>query len=183
MRQKLITKEHGHHRLHEAVRTILQNTVQDRSSRWALGYISVETGKLIATDGRKLVVIEKKHSIQPGLYFLTEDGFLLPDVDNNGYPKYEDILLDDPKAKISELPLHDTPERAFSHIVYLLNQQGIKFDLFMMQKSLPLSLDYDHCVLKTISPDGPFQLHLSIPDGDGAGIVYLQMPIKKQEQP
>lgn len=184
MSERFITNEMGHYRLHGAVKSMLQNTLAKTSTRYALEYVFVEENKLVATNGKKLIVIEKRHEIDPGLYHLTDDGFLLADVDNSRYPKYHDILLDKSEVTVTPISLCDTSEIAFSRVVYHLNQQKVMFDIFALQESLPLELDYDDCVLKTISPDHPFQLEFSISTchgSDCAKVVYLQMPTGKKE--
>ncbi len=184
MEPKFITNEIGHHRLHDSVRSMLHNTVAKSGTRYALEYVFVEENRLVATNGKKLIVIEKQHKIKPGLYYLTDDGFLLADVDNSHYPKYQKILLDESEVTVTQIPLCDTSEIAFSLVVYHLNQQKIMFDIFALQESLPRELDYDDCVLKTISPDHPFQLEFVISTHHGsdcAKIVYLQMPTVKKE--
>ncbi len=184
MNERFITNEIGHHRLHGAVKSMLQNTLAKTSTRYALEYVFVEENRLVATNGKKLVVIEKEHDIEPGLYYLTVDGFLLADVDGNSYPKYQSILLDESEVTVTPITLCDMPQIAFSLIVYHLNQHKILFDMFILQESLLLDVDYDDCILKTISPDRPFQLEFSISTRHGsdcAKVVYMQMPIHEKE--
>ncbi len=187
MAKKFITKEMGHFRLHGAVRSIMRKTVARLSSRYAIDCVLVVEDKIVATDGRKLVVIEKAHKIKPGLYYITQDGFMLPDAVKGNFPKYQDILLEDTKAE--NIAEHDTPEMSFSVIVYHLNRMEIIFDLFALQESLMTSIRFatdDGYVLETKGPDSPFQLSFLITTTehghDRAKVLYLQMPAHEKNK-
>lgn len=190
MAKKFITKEMNHFRLHGAVRSILRNTVAKLSTRYALECVLVAKDKLVATDGRKLVIVEKTHKIKPGLYYITQDGFMLPDAVEGNFPKYQDILLKDAKAE--NIAEHDTSEMSFSIIVCHLNRLDIIFDLFALQESLMTSLRFasgDGYVLETKGPDSPFQLSFPIQLSSGqyrvatdtAKILYVQMPAHEKK--
>lgn len=91
---KYIKKMHGYWQLKGCLRKLLLECKAQESTRYAIKGICVEENKFCATDGRRLVVIEHPHKIEPGNYFSTNDGFLLDFIDGK-FPDYQAII---PKA-------------------------------------------------------------------------------------
>jgi len=85
-----ITSEHNHWRLSEKLRRLLLECRAGEDSRYNITNIGVDENSLIATDGRRLVIIEIHHAILPALHFCTSDGFLLEA--EGEFPKYSDII-------------------------------------------------------------------------------------------
>lgn len=182
MKKSLIVEDVGHHRIEGVLRGILKNTVAKSNTRHSIRFVCVEKNKIIATDGWKLVVVDIKHEIKTGLYFITPGGYLLSDPDAIKFPKYQDIMLKDKDLKKDLISNMQTPERFFSAIVCKLNQRNINFDLFGLQKSLMSALKIStdgECIIETISPDHPFQLTFDIAGARTAKITYLQMALEE----
>ncbi len=177
MTKKFITKEHEYYRTNGALRSMLQDTVAGHNAQYALEYVLVEPDKLVATDGKKMVVIRIKHDVPPGLYYITEDGFLLKTDDNDRYPKYRSILLDDAEVKvITTIPYKSKLEVAFGSIVAHLNREGMIFDVIALLGVLLPGISDQYCKVKTISPEHPFQIEFNL--DDKACVTYIQMPVK-----
>ncbi len=178
--KNLITQKFNHWQVNGVLKTMLRNVAAKESTRYAIQSIWIKEGKFIATDGRRLVVIKRKHKIDEGLYYVTQDGFLLPCSNEGRFPKYESILL---KGKgIVEIQVKgDQLDYLFSNIVYHLNKADILFNLLMLQGSLMTSLKNVYgCTLKTKAPDSPFQLRFTIDNTSGnLDVLYVQMPISK----
>ena len=177
MAKKFITKEIGHYRLNGVLRSIIQDSTADKCDCYALEDILVEPEKLVATDGKKMVVIDRKHDIPPGIYYVTDDGFLLTTDDNDRFPKYRGILLDDAEVKVTAIPSEAKPEVAFGLIVAHLNREGMVFDVLALLGVLLPGIGGQGCMVKTISPEHPFQIEFDI--GVGTYVTYIQMPMKK----
>ena len=175
MTKKFITKEIGHYRLNGVLRSILQDATAEKCDRYALEHILVELDKIVATDGKKMVVVSRTHDIPHGIYYVTEDGFLLKTDENHRFPKYQDILLDDAEVKVTVIPGETKPEAAFGVIVAHLNREGMIFDVLALLGVLAGIGGLD-CSVKTISPDHPFQIEFDI--GQQTHITYIQMPVK-----
>lgn len=89
-----IKKEHGYWKLNGILRDLLLECKAEDSTRYALTGIHIESGIFVATDGRRLIEIKRAHKIEPGNYFITADGYLLPCFDGK-FPKYKDIVPDE----------------------------------------------------------------------------------------
>ena len=176
MAKKFITKEIGHYRINGVLRSILQDSVAEASDRYALDYLLVELDKLVATDGKKMAVVSKKHDIPHGMYYITEDGFLLKTDDNQRYPAYKNILLPDSEVTVTVIPSETKPEVAFRVIVAHLNREGMIFDILALLGVLLPGIGGQPCTVKTISPEHPFQIEFDV--GQQTYITYLQMPVK-----
>ncbi len=176
MVKKFITKEIGHYRINGVLRAILQDSVAEKSQRWALEYILVKEEKLVATNGNKMVVVNRKHDIPHGIYYVTDDGFLLKTDDNDRFPKYQNILLDDAEVKVTIIPSAEKPEVAFGAIVAHLNREGMVFDVLALLGVLLPGISGQGCIVKTISPEHPFQIEFDV--GQQTYITYIQMPVK-----
>jgi len=185
MAKKFITSVYTHTQLNGAVRNILQKTKARENTRYAINFIHVLENKFVATDGRKLVVVEISHPVSQGLHHITQDGFLLPCPDAGNFPKHEDILLKPEAEGYASTTIGGDiqSQRLFSNIVYHLNQADMLFDLFLFQESIMCALkaaDYEKCTIET-AKDGPFQLRFDIENKhERAKIIFLQMPINKQ---
>ncbi len=175
MAKKFITKETGHYRINGMLRSILQDCTAEKSDRYALEHVLVEPEKLVASDGKRMVVVSREHGIPPGIYYVTEDGFLLKAEDNYRFPKYRDILLDDAEVKVTVIPSEPPPEVNFGVIVAHLNREGMIFDVLALSGVLLPGIGDRCCSVKTISPDRPFQIEFDI--GQQTHIIYIQMPV------
>lgn len=92
---KYIEKNHGHWQLKDGLRRLLLKCKAKDTTRYTINGIHVGENKLCATDGKRLIEIERSHQIPLGNYFSTSDGFLLDFVDGK-FPNYQDII---PKPK------------------------------------------------------------------------------------
>jgi hypothetical protein len=174
----LITEKYEHWQLNPVMASILLETVHDEPSRHALQCVCVEDENFIATNGRKLVVIEQSNKIDNGIYFLTKDGFLLPCPEEGSFPKWRDVCLKD--AQKQEINGVDTAEHILSKIVYFLNKADMLFDFTLLQDSLLPVLEFtDECVLETKLSGDPFQIRLKVSIRNrSAKILYIQMPMR-----
>ena len=132
-------------------------------------------------EGTRLVVIEKKHDIEKGLYFLTQDGYLLPCPNEGKFPKYQCLLLKKEDCKETVINQCRSTEQLFSKIVYHLNKEDMLFNLFMLKDSLmPALKNTNECIIETIAADRPLQLRFEVKSNSGydiANVVFIQMPI------
>ncbi len=178
-RVKLITWENTHNRVNGWLRTLLRATVAGHNFRFALKNILVEPNRIIATDGRKLAVVEIAHTIKPGLYYITQDGYVLFDDKVMHFPKYRDIMLKPKKSRSSTIQTYGDYDKTFSVLVYRLNRADIVFDLSLLQESLKSLLktdpgEFTMLVAKEKPRECPFQLEVAVGD---VKISYLQMPV------
>lgn len=90
---KSVEFNHNHWKLTPKLRKLLMSCAAKESTRYAINGIGVTKNALAATDGRRLIVLEKEHGIEPGEYFVSQDGWLLKRNDGK-FPKYEDIIPD-----------------------------------------------------------------------------------------
>lgn len=178
--KRLIEKNFEHWQLGKSIKSILLTTTSKEQTRYALRCISVEDNKFIATNGRKLVIVEKTHKITRGLYFLTLDGFLLPCPGEGDFPKYGDIILKSEDCKRAKVGDCATSEQLFSKIVYELNQAKVCFNLLMLRETLmPALEDVDECIIETVASDRQFQIRFDsrITTDNYIKILYIQMPL------
>ncbi len=93
-----IEKQYGYWQLKGDLKRLLLECRSAFTTRYAINGIQIngihiEEGKLVATDGWRLVEIEYNHEIPSGNYFATSDGYLLDKLEGK-FPKYRDIIPD-----------------------------------------------------------------------------------------
>lgn len=96
---KSVEFNHNHWKLSQKLRRLLTSCAAKEQTRYALNGIGVTEKTIAATDGRRLIVLEKEHGINPGIYFVTQDGWLLERTDGK-FPKYEDVIPAKDKLKL-----------------------------------------------------------------------------------
>lgn len=90
---KYIECNHDHWQLKGELRDLLMECrAVEESTRYAVTGIHAEKNDLVATDGHRIVIVQRQHKIKMGVYFCTEDGFLLALSEDDTFPKYKDII-------------------------------------------------------------------------------------------
>jgi len=177
VKKSLITKEFDHWQLNRTLTTVLRNTAAKETTRFAISYIYVGKNELVATDGRKLVIVKTKHDIKKGLYHLTKEGFLLSCSPVERFPKYKTFVLDSKKSKTAKIRGY-TPKELFNEITFMLHQADIRFDSLMLKESLFFAFQHaSNCTVETIGLNKPFQVCFDL---NKAKIVYVQMPLLRE---
>ncbi|KKL96598.1 hypothetical protein LCGC14_1842880 [marine sediment metagenome] len=91
---KRLIKEYGHWKIQSPLWEFIDSCRSDVPTRFSIEHVYVPENRLVATDGRRLIVVNIEHKIKEGLYPVTKDGYLLKaDVDGE-FPKYQDIVPD-----------------------------------------------------------------------------------------
>lgn len=92
----------------DAVKAVYGFAAKD-TVKFCIDRIYVEGDKLVATDGKWLLVLEGDWG-KDGMYHVSKDGELLPDTVGGTYPKYQDVIPERDAEFEYELDLKDTIE-------------------------------------------------------------------------
>lgn len=92
-----IVRKHNHWQLTSELKELLLECRAESETRYAIAGVCVRENALVATDGRRLVEVQCTHRIEPGTYYVSEDGFLLETTELS-FPKHEDIIPDKKEA-------------------------------------------------------------------------------------
>lgn len=106
---------------------LLHECKAKEETKYAINGVAVSEEEIVATDGRRLFVLACKHSVKPGAYHLTSDGFMLPREDAN-YPKWKDIVPNENDLDENQITDCDIGYLA-SRIVARLNEKGMRLNL------------------------------------------------------
>ncbi len=174
MAKALIQKDFDHWKVTGSLKNLLRGCVAKESTRYAIQCVNVDKDKIAATDGRRLLIAEIAHHIDPGLYYVTQDGFLIPCPNEGRFPKYEDIIQKDCETK--EISGYTGQNELLSGIIFHINQQGVCCNISYLQETILTALKETYsCVIETKASDQPIQFRFSIEGG--AKILYIQMPL------
>ena len=95
----LYQTEYGHVRFGRDFRGLLKSCVGQKTSRYAINSIQVTKDGFVATNGQCLVVYICEHTVRPGLYHLTTEGYGLFNDTTDKFPKWQDIVPKPSKIK------------------------------------------------------------------------------------
>lgn len=123
---KVVIDENGYKRLTKPANDIIRQFLPKQVFGYALDYVLGDGTKLVATDGRKLVVLDVEGADfgKRSLHTLTADGYLLPVGEVGNFPKYEVIIPADKDVQKQELPSKSSCDYAFSSIIYGFSKAG-----------------------------------------------------------
>lgn len=172
-----ITKLYGYHQLDKRYAALLRACQAKENTRYAINLVCSHKGALVTTDGRRLMELTYKKGIANGLYLLTKDGLLLPVKTDNKFPKYQDVLLKNPKRiKIKDY-LQDEG-KSLGSVLYNVNTSGIHIDLYMYEEVMKkiAALEPTDLVLEVAKKDTancPMQFQCSVSENK---ILFVLMP-------
>lgn len=174
----IFNKTYDHWRLPEELAKVLKICRScEPSPRYGIDQIHIEANTFVATDGQRLLVIEQKHDIREGCYFITGDNWLLNSVEAK-FPFWRDIVPEVKKLK-SLFKSHRSPAD-FSIVVAKLIAVKVAFDLtlfypvFLAINSDDLT-DFEVFVHKKDTSTSFFIVKANC---DLGKITYIQMPAK-----
>lgn len=132
---KCITNEYNHWRINGNLRSLLIECRAGEDSRYDITNICVRDDKLVATDGRRLVEIGISHSIKSGMYFCTNDGFMLES--EGKFPRYKDVI---PEKKVLRkiVELSDSGQNAIGVIFGQIIASGCNISLSFYLKPIEI---------------------------------------------
>lgn len=157
--------------------------VEGDTKRPGISYIRAEGRDIVATDGRRMVIVNAKHSLAEGLYLLTVEGYLIQKKGETRYPAWRDVLYRQGCYEIACQGKSLDTEYQTDQIVWLCNHIGntcLHLEFFLP----PLRVLCDigcYGVEIRYAKEGtmPIELHCAC-DAD-TKIIYVQMPVEKQE--
>jgi hypothetical protein len=150
-----------------------------KSNEGATGFdmVNIEKDRITVTDGVRLLVISAEHKVEPGVYFMTSEGFLMPTKDVK-YPDTKDLL---PKEKDDSLVLGE-PQYVLSVVFGYASKQGI----FAQEYFSPFVTKINKLVPEEISwkitEKGHLYIMGSIAETESALFEYLQVPITVEDK-
>lgn len=121
------TFEHGHGFLPPEVKKLLYLCKAKQEGRYAIHGVCVETDALVTTNGIQLLRLEVLHTIPPGNWCCSQDGYLLYPMERPFVP-YKDLLPPEENlVKLWRVAIGD--KSCLAHSVHLINLAGCFFDL------------------------------------------------------
>jgi hypothetical protein len=131
MNEYSITKDGGLLLLPKNLTTLLLGFLPNEPTRFDLERVKVESGTLIASDGRGMVVVETDCKIDDSMNVLSCSGHLMPIQCEKGFPDWKSLFPD--MDGYEEVPLNDLGlYKDYSSIVMGIFHSGsaICLDLF-----------------------------------------------------
>lgn len=174
--KKTITKLHGYLLLDKKYADLLRTCRAKETTRYAINLVCSYKGQLATTDGRRMMVINI--DIPTGLYFLTKDNLLLPSDEVAKFPKWEGIIIKEPKRIEIKTSFENTGQ-SLGKVLHKINTAGPCVDLFMYEEVLKKMavLFPTNLVLEVAKEDArhrPVQLRCETGDYK---ILFILMPI------
>lgn len=183
----LVVKDHETWKLSRNWLLLLRACRAEDASRWAFQHFYVGQNTIVATNDRQLCEVTMKHEMQPGLYWPTREGFLLPDPQAGNFPKHESIIVRPKKEDIvaCEVP-HD--DATIAAMVYKINRNGemalnISMFLEVICALMRIGIREIHLMWGK-KEQGPIQIECSMCMGKDVDCLvrYLQMPLYASEE-
>lgn len=180
---KSIEFKHNHWKLTPKLRRLLMSCADKKPTRYDIDGIGVKENVIAATDGRRLIVLEKEHGINPGIYFVTQDGWLLERTDGK-FPKYEDVIPKRNKLKLLTEIGNTNMLGAIAVILGKLVQAGCICDIKLLYGPSCLfnQIEISNLAVyvdKEDAPHSPFLLEGSCCFGK---LQYLQIPVNWKKE-
>ena len=91
---------YNHWIISDWAKRLLQECKAEESTKYDIDLIYCSKKNIVATDRRRLLIIECQSAIEAGIYHLTEDGFLLGPLKNKKWPEYKDCIPTRKNAKV-----------------------------------------------------------------------------------
>ena len=162
---KYITKEYNHWLVEPHLREALAFCRAKEAARYALDKIWVDADSLTATNGKTLLNVVCQHEIEPGLYFMTADGFLLKYGGGDKYPEFRTLFLTEKDSKAVFMGRHlievagCSPE---NNVLALLLRADVYFNIDCMQK-----------ILRLLYAIGEYAITAHVPTDSNAKVVMI----------
>lgn len=172
----IFNKIHNHWQLPKELAEALKICRGNGASRHNIDEVCIETNTFVATDGRRMLAIKTKHEIPKGCYFITENNWLLGDVETK-FPVWRDVIPEVKKLK-SVFKSSQNPGD-FSIVVAKPIEAKVAFDLTLFYPVFaainPDHLtDFEVLVHKQDTSSLPFVVQAKSNLGE---ITYIQMPV------
>ena len=175
----LYQTEYGHVRFGRDFRGLLKSCVGQKTSRYAINSIQVTKDGFVATNGQCLVVYICEHTVRPGLYHLTTEGYGLFNDTTEKFPKWQDIVPKPSKIKEVYRVSSVYEDHIRQNFIFHLHNAGVNFQSDWMLDALTRlsrlkAKDVAAFVLKKESADKPILIKGEMRKGK---FLYVQMPI------
>jgi len=174
-----ITKEHGYPKIDKKYGRLLKTCLSKKEIRFAIQYIEVRKDSLVATDGKKLLVIYCEHNLNIGLYYLSSEFLLLKTESDKKFPKWEDIIKKD--LKQIKIGYFYDQSILLSNLIYKINNAGvlINFDLYEPVMRKVAALGVSDMVLEVGTENAKnYPIQLKFTKGKDK-FVFALMPLLK----
>jgi len=178
--KNLMAIEHGNPKMHRDVARALRCVVASERNRYAMQYLEVTESTIAATDGKRLLSLDCGMKTPPGLYHVTQDGWMLNSQETLPYPKWRDIILKPSQKKI----VYRCPDMEdLGTLLWAINRESdaaVMLDLWLpvmqaLQRLHPTRVTL--VVSRKDGHDGAVQIQGQLGIGTNVKFTYLQTPL------
>lgn len=173
--------EYGVPKVSQKIAEFMASCMTKGNTRYALNFVGITDGKMVVTNGQKLLVVTSTDSFDPpivdGIYHLTGEGFLLKTDEDKKFPKWQDVI---PKSanSLGDFILDNGSGLGLAKILRaILETKGIwniKWLLDALAKFQSCG-----CTSVTVKDPGGNNPILISAESTAVNFLYVQMPFRE----